>query len=151
MDAVIDSSSLISLAWAGQLTLLERMPLSLEVPKRVVEETVTVGLQQGHSDAAAIETAIARLPVVAAERGATTDEAVLHAAVAAGSLVANDVALGRRASNRGARWLRTADLVVLCVRTGNLDADAGRAAIKALRGAERITSELERSYLEELR
>jgi len=43
---------------------------------------------------------------------------VLAAALGVGTLVSNDLVLGRRAANLGVRWLRTADLLILCVKTG---------------------------------
>jgi predicted nucleic acid-binding protein len=148
--AVLDSSTLISLAWAGQLELLERVPLELVVPAEVVAETVAAGLDHGHPDAAAIETALKSVDVADPVAAATVDEAVLAVGRRHGLLVTNDLALGRRAANLSVRWLRTADLVVLCVRTGAVTATGGGAAIRALRSAGRITDGLARTYLKEL-
>lgn len=150
MSAVLDSSTLISLAWAGQLGLLAKVPLECVVLDVVRVETVTAGRAGGHADATAIETAIAALGPVAAEPAGSVDEAVLATAVARGTLVANDLALGRRAANLGARWLRTADLVLLCVRTGSLHPTGGRAALTALHASGRLTQALLISYLEEI-
>lgn len=149
MDAVIDSSTLISLAWAGQLGLLQRCPLRLVVPAEVRRETVTEGLARGHPDAAAIDVAVAALASMAAPDAQSVDEAVLYLGRAVGMLVTNDVALGRRAANLGAGWLRTADLVVLCVRSGEVDVTRGLAAIHALFGAGRLTADLLEAYRKE--
>lgn len=150
MDAVSDSSTLISLAWAGQLDLLQRCPLRLILPAEVRQETVADGLARGHPDAAAIEVAVAPLAAMAAPDLPTVDEAVLHLARSVGMLVTNGIALGRRAVNPGAGWLRTADLVVLCVRSGQVDSTRGRSAVHALFSAGRLTAELFEAYRKEL-
>jgi predicted nucleic acid-binding protein len=149
--AVVDSSTLISLAWAGQLQLLVDAPLDLVVPAEVVQETVEEGLDHGYADAAAIGTAVKALATADPAGTRTVDEAVLKVGRRYGLLITNDLALGRRAANFSVRWLRTADLVVLCVRTGRITADRGGAAVRALRSAGRLTDELARTYLEELR
>ena len=149
--AVVDSSTLISLAWAGLLHLLDETPLDLVVPAEVVAETVDEGLGHGYADAAAIAAAVKALTTADPVGARTPDEAVLVVGRQYGLLVSNDLALGRRAGNFSVRWLRTADLVVLCVRTGRIGADRGRTAIRALRSAGRLTDELARTYLEDLR
>jgi hypothetical protein len=148
--AVLDSSTLISLSWAGQLGLLELAPLDLLVPAEVVAETVEDGLGHGHPDAAAIETAVKALRTADAVGAGTVDDSVLAVGRRHGLLVTNDLALGRRAANLSVRWLRTADLVVLCVRTARITPTRGVAAIRALRGAGRITDGLATTYLREL-
>lgn len=150
MKAVVDSSTLISLAWAGQLDLLRLCPLELVVPIEVQRETVTEGLARGHADAAAIAEAVAALEAREAGEASSVDAAVLRLGQSVGTLVTNDVALGRRAANLGAGWLRTADLVVLCVRSGRIDADRGLAAVQALHSARRITADLLEAYAKEL-
>lgn len=152
MRAVIDSSSLISLAWSGHLTLLEHVPISLVVITSVYEESVTNGLSTGHADAVAIEHAL-RLAerIDDPEGGHSVDEMVVAAAQAVGTVVTNDLVLGRRAGNVGATWLRTADLVMLARKTAALDLAVCQAAIAALHHAGRITEGLRDAYLEELR
>lgn len=150
MEAVIDSATLISLAWSGLLRLVAAVPVTLTVPDAVYEETVVAGLAAGHPDAAAIEAAIAPLPRVH-HPASPADDAVLAAAEEKGGLVTNDAALGRRAANLGVRWLRTADLVLLCVRSDCLDVVGGRAALDALHAAGRVTDDLLHSYEKELR
>jgi hypothetical protein len=151
VDAVIDSSSLISLAKAGSLSLLGCAPFDVVVLDAVRAETVGAGLAAGLADAAAIATAIADLPVRQTASGTTpVDTVVLGAAVVAGTLIANDLALGRRARNLGARWLRTADLVVLLAKTDRITAPEARRAVLALADAGRITSDLAHDYLEDL-
>lgn len=151
----VDSSTLISLAWAGQLELLSHAPIPLIIPNEVREETVIEGLARGYPDAAAIEQAIKTIPspTLESDRLAEShpiDHAVLEAGRLHGALATNDLALGRRAANLGVQWLRTADLVVLCVRTGTFSKDRGVAALKALRGAGRLTEDLLNAYLEDL-
>lgn len=80
----------------------------------------------------------------------TADEAVLDAAAQIGVLLTNDVALGRRAANLGVRWLRTADLVVLCVRASRLDTQGGFRALDALSSAGRISEQLLIDYRKEV-
>lgn len=151
MDAIIDSSSLISLAHAGLLQILAHSAVQPVILDVVRAEAVDAGLAGGHPDAAAIEAAIVGLQEQEVPRATdAVDAAVLDAARGVGVLVANDLALGRRARNLGVRWLRTADLVVLLVATGALANDEGRRAILALLDSGRITAELSESYLEEL-
>nr|MDQ6948409.1 hypothetical protein [Actinomycetota bacterium] len=76
--------------------------------------------------------------------------AVLAAARGVGTLITNDLALGRRARNLGVRWLRTADLVVFATRASTIGAGGARDAIVALRDAGRLSHELAVEYLEEL-
>lgn len=153
---VVDSSTLISLAWAGQLEVLSHAPVPLVVPSEVRKEAVVDGLARGHTDAAAIEQAIKAIPDLSTKADPSpaemhsVDHAVLKAGRLHGALLTNDLALGRRAANLGVRWLRTADLVVLCVRTGKIDTARGEAALRALRSAGRITHALLQDYLEEL-
>jgi predicted nucleic acid-binding protein len=152
---VLDSSTLISLAWAGQLELLSHLPIPLVIPDEVRHETVTEGLARGHPDAAAIERAIKTIPGPTAEPSRPDgphpiDHAVLEAGRLHGALATNDLALGRRAANLGVQWLRTADLVVLCVRAGAVSEVSGVAALRALRSAGRITEDLLIAYLEDL-
>ncbi|MQB02191.1 MAG: hypothetical protein GEU78_18395 [Actinobacteria bacterium] len=151
MKAVLDSSTLISLAWSGLLDMLRRCPLDLVVPSEVRQETVVEGLARGHPDAAAIEVAVAPLESVAAHETSSVDEAVLHLGRTVGLVCTNDVALGRRAANLGIGWLRTADLVVLCVRSGRISPERGSASLQALRSTGRITENLLDDYLKELK
>lgn len=75
---------------------------------------------------------------------------MLAAAADIGGLVTNDLVLGRRASNLGARWLRTADLVLLSRRTGVIDRARTSQVISSLHAAGRLTAELRDAYLEEI-
>src|SRR4051794_25042452 len=94
-----DSSSLISLARSGLLQLLSRVPVEAVILDVVAEESVDAGLAGGHADAAAIEEAIAGFTRRRADREVSADAAVLAAAREVGTLIANDLALGRRARN----------------------------------------------------
>lgn len=151
MDAVIDSSSLISLAKAGALSLLGHAPFEVVILDVVRAETVDAGLDSSHADSVAIAAAVAQLAVrETATRGISVDAIVLDSAVSAGVLIANDLALGRRARNVGARWLRTADFVVLLAQLERITPPMGRRAVLALADAGRITSDLAHDYLEDL-
>lgn len=150
MRAVIDTSSLISLAWAGQLELLRVQPLDLVILDAVHGEAVVDGRARGHVDATAIEQAIRDLARVPDPQGATVDERVVAASAAVGVMIANDQVIGRRVQNLGARWLRTADLVVLADSVGGIDRKRARGAIQALHGTGRITDELRSAYLAEM-
>ncbi len=131
--------------------MLQRIPIELLIVDVVEGEAVEAGMAGGHVDAVAIEAAIAALPRrVADVDGRAADAQVLDAARDAGTLVANDLALGRRAKNLGIRWLRTADLVVLAARTSSVPTDEARQAIVALESAGRITADLASQYLAEL-
>ncbi|MBA2530230.1 MAG: hypothetical protein H0V19_09785 [Euzebyales bacterium] len=150
MDVTIDSSTVISLAWAGLLRLLADAPFTVTVPQVVQHETVTDALAAGHADAAAIQAALAPFRTVTAPEGATADEAVLATAHLTGILLSNDAALGRRAANSGITWLRTADMVVLYARLGLLARRDAAGALDALHAAGRITADLLSASLEEL-
>lgn len=151
MDAIVDSSSLISLARAGLLQLLAHTVIRPVVLDAVRAEAVDAGQSGGHPDAAAIEAAIVGVSTKETDADLrSVDAMVLQAAREVGLLVANDLALGRRARNLGVRWLRTADLVLLLVATEALTDDDGRRAILALLDSGRITAELSDAYLEEL-
>lgn len=150
MRAVVDTSTWISCARAGLLPLLDRCGLDLITLDVVHEEAVAAGNAGGYADAMMIEAALQGRPRTPAPPAPTADAAVLQAAVLAGILVTNDLALGRRARNQGVAWLRTADLVVLGVRRKNLSRADGEVALLALRDAQRITSTLAADYLEEL-
>ena len=138
----MDSSTLISLARSALLPLLARLPLRPVVLVSVWDETVVRGRQGGHADATAIGRALSDLEPRPDPAGRTVDDRVLAAAAQVGVLAANDLALGRRATNQGARWLRTADLVLLGHRTGTVGSVECRAAIGALHHAGRITDDI---------
>lgn len=150
MQVVLDTSSWISLARAGLLALLDRIPIQPVLLDVVQAEAVQAGLARQHPDAAAIASATAQLPVARTPHMDTIDAGVLAASRDVGTLVANDLALGRRAKNAGVRWLRTADLIVLGSQTGDLSQAEARRAVLALRTAGRISEGLAASYLEEL-
>lgn len=150
MDAVLDTSTLISLAWAGVLDVLRASPLSLIVPSEVYSEAVEQGRIGGHADAAAIESAVAPLEIRSSGQTGSVDERVLDLGRRVGLLITNDVALGRRAANLGAGWLRTADLVIVCARLDKIPVDRARAALRSLHDAGRITPELLEAYVKEL-
>jgi rRNA-processing protein FCF1 len=149
--AVVDTSSLISCARAGLLPLLDRSGLEVVTLDVVRAEAVDAGLAAGYADAAVLATALEGRTVTASAPAPTADAAVLQAAREVGLLVTNDLALGRRARNLGVAWLRTADLVILAVRTGAISRAEGAASIGALRDARRISAVLSEEYVEELR
>ncbi len=150
VEAVLDSSSLVSLARAGLLHLLPKLPVTPVLLESVWQEVVGAGRAGGHADAIAVESVLsARLRRVV-DPAPSVDAQVLAAAVEIGVLVANDLALGRRARNLGVTWIRSADLLVLATRTGSLAPHQARDAIAALRDSGRITADLATSYLEEL-
>jgi hypothetical protein len=57
-------------------------------------------------------------------------------------LLANDAALGRRATNLGVRWLHAADLVVLCAAGPGGWTPEAVVALDALHTAGRISEKL---------
>lgn len=147
---VIDTSTLISLARAGLLGLLDRSPLPVVVLDAVWHEAVVAGNAGGYADAAAIASALAAYERQPAPTSPTVDGAVLAAGRLDGFLATNDLALGRRARNLGVHWLRTADLVVLGARSGTDSFEEARNGITALMAAGRITPQLASDYLEDL-
>lgn len=152
MRAVIDSSSWISLARAGLLDLLLAAAVEPVLPDVVHAEIVEEGRRGGYADAAALAAAVANVPLTTTGGGdRSVDARVLDAARDVGVLVANDLALGRRARSLGVTWIRTADLILLGVRSGTLQSADGLAGLSALEETGHITSELADGYRERLR
>lgn len=147
---VFDSSTLISLGRAGLLPVLAQLPMDVVVLDVVWAEVVVGGRTGQHADAVAIAAALAGYPHQVAPPAGSVDDAVALAAAVDGALACNDMTLGRRARNLGARWLRTADLLVLLARSGRTTSAEAIAGIDALHGAGRITDDLRAEYLEVL-
>ena len=145
---VVDSSSLISLARAGVLDVLDRLPQRPRILDVVWDEVVTAGRAGQHADAYAIHAVLGHEPRHPSADAPTIDHAVLLAAVSDGTLLANDLTLGRRARNLGARWLRTADLILLVHLAGWSTAEEASHGIAALWSAGRITDSLRDDYRE---
>jgi hypothetical protein len=143
----MDSSSLISLARAGLLRLLHRLPEPPRILDVVWEEVVVRGRASQHPDAFVIEAALRTTPRDPSPDAPTIDQAVLEAAVADGILVANDRTLGRRARSLGARWLRSADLLVLLATRRSCSREEARNGVESLWAAGRITESLRDEYL----
>ena|SRR5437870_1923219 len=152
MRAVIDSSSWISLARAGLLDLLQAVPVEPVLVDVVREEIVGEGRRGGHPDAAALTAAVVGLPVTATKgHERPVDARVLDAAKIVGVLIANDLALGRRARSLGVAWIRSADVILLAVRLGSMPATEGLAGLRALEETGRITPDLADAYREQLK
>ncbi|MGI8983452.1 MAG: hypothetical protein ACR2HM_02780 [Acidimicrobiales bacterium] len=147
---VFDSSALISLARAGLLPLLARLPVDVVILDVVWDEVVETGRAGQHPDAWAIAEALGDRSRHRAPPARTVDDAVVLAAADHGALACNDITLGRRARNLGARWLRTADLLVLLRRPGAATSAETRAGIESLYRSGRITDDLRLEYLEVL-
>ncbi len=147
---VFDSSSLISLARAGLLQVLERMPFDIVLLDVVWDEVVVAGRAGQHADAVALAAVLDQYNRRQAPSAPSVDDAVLRAAADDGALACNDMTLGRRARNLGARWLRTADLLVLLHRSGRSSRLEAVAGVQALIDSGRITAELGNEYLEVL-
>ena len=64
--------------------------------------------------------------------------------------MANDLTLGRRARSLGARWIRSADLLVILTEAQRCTRDEARSGIESLWSAGRITERLRDEYLERL-
>jgi hypothetical protein len=151
MRAVVDSSSWISLARAGLLDILATAAVEPVLLDVVRAEIVDEGRRGGHADAASLSAALAGVAPTPTKTGTPVDVRVLEGARAVGLLVANDLALGRRARSLGVAWIRTADLIVIAVRTGSLSLRDGEEALQALHASGRITRELADSYMEQLK
>jgi rRNA-processing protein FCF1 len=147
---VLDSSTVISLARAGLLSLLARIPFDIVVLDVVWDEVVVAGRARQRADATAVEAALGSRPRVEAPEAGSVDEAVLLAAVSDGALACNDLTLGRRARNIGVRWIRTADLLVLLVRSGEMTITEAEGGLEALMHAGRISEAFRDEYLEVL-
>ena len=151
MRAVIDSSSWISLARAGLLDLLRAVPVEPVLLDVVHSEIVDEGRRGGHPDAAALTAAVAGVRVTTTTgRERAVDARVLGAAQDIGVLIANDLALGRRARSLGVAWIRSADVILLAVRSGSVSSREGLDGLRALEDTGRITSELAEAYREQL-
>jgi rRNA-processing protein FCF1 len=151
MRAVIDSSSWISLARAGLLDILRAVPVEPVLLDVVHAEIVNEGRRGGYADAAALTAAVTVIPVTTTKgRGSPADARVLDIAQDVGVLIANDLALGRRARSVGILWIRTADLIVLAVRSGSMSSADGTDGLRALEETGRISRELADEYREQL-
>ena len=151
MRAVIDSSSWISLARAGLLDLLRAVAVEPVLLDVVHAEIVDEGRRGGHPDAAALTAAVAGVRVTTTTgRERAVDARVLDAAKDIGVLIANDLALGRRARSLGVAWIRSADVILLAVRSGSMSSREGLDGLRALEDTGRITSELAEAYREQL-
>ena len=151
MRAVIDSSSWISLARAGLLDLLRAVAVEPVLLDVVHAEIVDEGRRGGHPDAAALTAAVAGVHVTTTTgRERAVDARVLDAAQDIGVLIANDLALGRRARSLGVAWIRSADVILLAVRSGSVSSREGLDGLRALEDTGRITSELAEAYREQL-
>ena len=121
------------------------------LPDVVHAEIVSEGRRGGYADAAALTAAVALIPVTTTKgRGSPIDTRVLGIAQEVGVLIANDLALGRRARSIGVSWIRTADLIVLAVRSGWMSSADGAEGLRALEESGRITRELAEAYREQL-
>jgi rRNA-processing protein FCF1 len=139
------------MARAGLLDVLHTVPVEPVLLDVVHAEIVGEGRRGGYADAAALTTAVAAIPVTATGgQGSPVDTHVLDAAQDVGILVANDLALGRRARSLGVAWIRTADLIVLAVRSGSMSSTDGIDGLSALEDTGRITRELAEAYRERL-
>jgi hypothetical protein len=141
---------MISLARAGLLQLLGRLSRRPRILDVVWEEVVVRGKASQHPDAFVIDAVLGGEPRDASPNAPTVDLAVLRAAAADGVLVANDLTLGRRARSLGARWLRSADLLVLLLEAGLATPEEARGGIDSLWSAGRITDSLRDEYLERM-
>ena len=151
MRAVIDSSTWISLARAGLLQVLRAAAVDPVLLDVVHTEIVDEGRRGGHADAAALAAAVAGMSPTYTGRGnAAVDARVLEGAQAVGLLIANDLALGRRARSLGVAWIRTADLVLIAVQNGSMSVVEGTDALQALLDSGRITPELADAYKAQL-
>lgn len=145
---IVDSSSLICLARAGLLDLLNRLPERPRILDVVWDEVVRAGRAGQHADAFAVQAVLGRESRQVSPVAPSVDQAVLEAALADGALLANDLTLGRRARNLGARWLRTADLVLLLYRAERRSRDEACHGIESLWSAGHISESLRHDYLE---
>lgn len=151
MRAVVDSSTWISLARAGLLHVLNAAAVEPVLLDVVHAEIVGEGRRGGHADAAILAAAVAAVPVTATTSRDPADARVLEGAQWIGVLIANDLALGRRARTLGVAWIRTADLIIAGVKRGSMSSSDGAEAVRALEASGRITSELADAYREQLR
>lgn len=151
MRAVVDSSSWISLARAGLLDVLRAASVEPVLLDVVHAEIVEEGRRGGHADAAVLAAAVADVPVITTTSGDRADARVLEGAKRTGVLIANDLALGRRARSLGAVWIRTADLIIVGVTEGSMSSAEGVEGLRALEASGRITTELADTYRELLK
>lgn len=151
MRAVVDSSSWISLARAGLLEVLRSVSVEPVLLDVVHAEIVDEGRRGGYPDATALSAAVDGIPQTPTTGTAPIDSRILDAAQMVGMLIANDLALGRRARSLGIAWIRTADLIILAVKKGSMSARDGIEGLGALEASGRITRELADAYREQLR
>ncbi|PZR78047.1 MAG: hypothetical protein DLM65_14210 [Candidatus Aeolococcus gillhamiae] len=147
---MVDSSTWISLARAGLLDILRTVSVDPVLVDVVHAEIVDEGRRGGYPDATALSAAVASIPQTPTSGSAPVDARILDAAQSIGMLIANDLALGRRARSLGIAWIRTADLVILAVKNRSMSAREGIEGLSALEASGRITQELADAYREQL-
>jgi hypothetical protein len=134
------------------LNLLQAVPVEPVLLDVVHSEIVEEGRRGGYPDAAALTTAVTSVPVVTTKAPhGPVDARVLEAAQGVGVLIANDLALGRRARSLGISWIRTADVILLAVRSGSISTAEGSDGLTALEATGRVTRELAEAYRDQLR
>lgn len=144
---VFDATPLIYLAKAEQLGIVAALEKRCVLPGSVYEEVVEAGIEQGYPDACRVEHAVkdGTLAVVEVEEtpllgrlreadGLTTaDASVLACAATHDGVAVMDESYGRNiAAAEGIETRGTAYLVLLAVKRGTIDAEAGREAIDSM-------------------
>ena len=166
MKAVIDTSTLISLAKISCLELLPRLREDVVLPHEVYEEAVIDGEEKGIADAIVIKGFIKnhRIEIVGAKRnsmkavrGQTNrnlskgDGAVLSLAfsVGANEVLTNDDGLGKIAMGLGFRVIATPDLLIEALKEGVVNVEDFENFVRGLVVENRISSALAELYLME--
>lgn len=141
---VLDATPLIYLAKAGQLAALAELDRQCVVPEAVYDEVVTVGVEEGHSDARVVERAIEdgvldvrsvtdttrRSRLQRFENLSEADVAVLALAAAKGAAAVMDERYGRSvAAAEDVPTRGTAFLVLRLLSIGVIDPDEARETI----------------------
>ena len=147
---VFDATPLIYLATVERLALLSDLPVRCVVPERVYEEVVTVGLEQGHTDARRIERAVDKQILNRrSEPGSAmferlrgndslsdADAAVLAMTADIGGTAVMDEQYGRAvATAEGIETRGTAYLLLRLLQEGRLPAEETRSVVDAMMDA----------------
>lgn len=144
---VFDATPLIYLAKVDRLTLVQQLEATCVIPRRVYEEVVTTGLEEGYPDARRIERTVdaGQFDVVTVEATplfsrlqtndalSEADVAVLACAGASDGVAVMDETYGRDvAATEGITTRGTAYLVLKLAKEDSISVDEARTVIDAM-------------------
>ncbi|UTF55575.1 DUF3368 domain-containing protein [Natronosalvus rutilus] len=144
---VFDATPLIYLAKVNQLQLVSTLEGQCYLPQQIHSEVVTIGLEEGYTDARRIEqcTDTGLFEVISVDDSqlvarlqqnpnvSDADVAVLGCAASRDAIAVMDEAYGRTAAEiEGIETRGTAYIVLLCAKQGHITVSEGRETIDSM-------------------